>query len=208
MSQILAAAKVATLPSLSVGHSLLQMAIALAAVVASIWGLSKVLARLRRGAATTARRRSVPGGLSIVSRQSLGKDLAIATVRWGEREVLVGIAGSTITFLDDTKGTQPASRPRAGTGEPDQPDGETDGETGDPDGLRLLPPMQGRSADALFAQHARSRRVAAQAGASRGQGEPGRGTRRAGPGNPASRPAQAAGHHSLIDALRDATARR
>jgi flagellar biogenesis protein FliO len=162
MGTILATAKVATLPDISIGHSLLQMAIALTVVVASIWGLSKVLARLRGGAATTAKRRAAPGGLSIVSRQSLGKDLAIATVRWGEREVLVGIAGSTITFLDDAKDAPPP-RP-AGTQDPEA--GGVDDELD-------------------VARRARAARALRQPSVPAGNRQ-----------------------HSLIDALRDATARR
>ncbi len=111
MIPVLAAAsgKVATLPDVSITHSLLQMVIALAVVVACIWGLSKLLARLRGGAPTSRRRPA--GGLEVVGRQSLGKDLSIATVRWGGREVLVGISGSTITFLSD-----PGSGQRTGEG--------------------------------------------------------------------------------------------
>ena len=126
MIPVLAAAtgKVATLPDVSIGHSLLQMVIALAVVVACIWGLSKVLARLRGGAPAAGRRqgRQGGGGLEVVGRQSLGKDLSIATVRWGGREVLVGISGSTITFLsepgsgtplEEGSAAQPARQPHA-----------------------------------------------------------------------------------------------
>ncbi len=175
MPALLATAKVATLPDISIGHSLLQMAIALGVVVAAIWGLSKVLARLR-GGASTAKRRAATGGLSIVSRQSLGKDLAIATVRWGEREVLVGIAGSTITFLDDAKG-----------GAPGIATGPDDAERG---------PAQEMPVDILTARRLAEQRshplapvVQRPAGQRRDAGRPG-------------------AQHSLIDALRDATARR
>ncbi len=98
----LASAVVKTLPDVSVGHSLLQMVVALAVIVVSIWGLGKGLARMR-GGASPSKRRTSGDGLAVVSRQSLGKDLSIATVRWGGREILVGIAGSTITFLNDPR---------------------------------------------------------------------------------------------------------
>jgi flagellar biogenesis protein FliO len=167
--EILATAKVATLPDISIGHSLLQMGIALTVVVAAIWGLSKVLARLRGGAAATAKRRTTPGGLSIVSRQSLGKDLAIATVRWGEREVLVGIAGSTITFLDDGERGRAAHRPQAGLG-----------------GIDLRDDAMGDDLEnALRATTPRAPRP-----------------------RPGQQLPEQSRQHSLIDALRDATARR
>ena len=45
--------------------------------------------------------------LAALSRQSLGKGLSIAAVQWGGREVLVGISGTTITFLNDARGEGP-----------------------------------------------------------------------------------------------------
>lgn len=97
------AATTTTVPDVSVGHALLQMVLALAVIVVGIWGLSKVLARLRspKSPRTGANRRVAANGLTVLSRQALGKDLSIATVRWNGREVLVGISGSTITFLND-----------------------------------------------------------------------------------------------------------
>ena len=98
-----------TLPNVSVGHSLMQMVVALAVIVACIYGLSKVLHRMRSGPSTRkslgplrGTRREATKSLSVLSRQPLGKDLSIAAVRWGDQEVLVGIAGSTITFLNGT----------------------------------------------------------------------------------------------------------
>jgi len=98
-----------TMPDISVTHSLVQMGIALLVIVGCIWGLGKVLTRVRQGAPSAKRRSSSKSprssnGLTVLSRQSLGKDLSIASVRWGDREVLVGIAGSTITFLNDPTG--------------------------------------------------------------------------------------------------------
>jgi flagellar biogenesis protein FliO len=115
---LLASAKAATastLPDVNIAHSLIQMVLALGVVVACIWGLSKVLARVKSGPKAkgpASKRRADPSGLQIISRQTLGKDLAIATVRWGEREVLVGIAGSTITFLNEPASDRPVEQPR------------------------------------------------------------------------------------------------
>ena len=103
---LLAATAVKTVPDVSVGHALLQMVLALAVIVGSIVLLTKVLARIRSGAKAPGKRQAT-NGLSIVSRQSLGKDLSIATVKWGGREVLVGISGSTITFLNDARVDEP-----------------------------------------------------------------------------------------------------
>ena len=52
----LASSGLKTLPDVSVAHSLLQMAIALVVVVACIWGLGKILARLRSGGRGSERR--------------------------------------------------------------------------------------------------------------------------------------------------------
>lgn len=103
---LLASTAVKTVPDVSVGHALLQMVLALAVIVGSIVLLTKVLARIRNGAKAPTKRQAT-NGLSIVSRQSLGKDLSIATVKWGGREVLVGISGSTITFLNDARVDEP-----------------------------------------------------------------------------------------------------
>lgn len=99
-----------TVPDVSIGHVLFQMVLALGVVVGGIYGLAKILARMRAGTARSGgsrnARRATTRGLSVISRQSLGKDLSIAAVRWGEREVLVGISGSTITFLNDARGDE------------------------------------------------------------------------------------------------------
>lgn len=104
----LLATSATTVPDVSIGHALVQMVIALGVIVGGIWGLSRILQRVRSGPrASRAPRRDAAGGLTVLSRQPLGKDLSLAAVRWGEREVLVGIAGSTITFLGD--GSPPAA---------------------------------------------------------------------------------------------------
>jgi flagellar biogenesis protein FliO len=95
-----------TVPDISIGHAFFQMVIALAVIGACAWGGTKLLARLRGG--NGARTRSAAtNGLTVLSRQPLGKGLQIAVVRWGEREVLVGISGTTITFLSDPRVEEP-----------------------------------------------------------------------------------------------------
>jgi flagellar biogenesis protein FliO len=81
----------------SIGSSLLKMVFGLVAVIASILVVSKVLNHVRGGGPKT---RSV-SGLEVLSRQSLGKGLQLAVVRFCGREVLVGIAGQTITFYEE-----------------------------------------------------------------------------------------------------------
>ncbi len=91
-----------TSADVSVGHVAFQMIVALVVVVGGVWGVGKVMGRSsRRSGSPAAKRGAAP--LAVLSRQSLGKGLSLAAVRWGDREVLVGIAGSTITFLDDPR---------------------------------------------------------------------------------------------------------
>ncbi|MDA8292606.1 MAG: flagellar biosynthetic protein FliO [Actinomycetota bacterium] len=167
-----------TLPDVSVGHSLLQMVLALAVIGGSIWGLGKVLARVRRGPGAT-KRRATGDGLAVVSRQALGKDLSIATVRWGDREILVGIAGSTITFLDDSRRDAP-SHARPVPHAADAPEDARD------------PASRDEDADAIHELFSGAR-VAERSG---------RDAPRAPLGAAAARPA------TLLTSLRDATLRR
>ncbi|HMD45944.1 MAG TPA: flagellar biosynthetic protein FliO [Acidimicrobiales bacterium] len=88
-------------PDISVGHVMTQMVFALVVVVGGIWGFAKIMGRTRRPRPAAAG--SATGQLTVLSRQSLGKGLAIAAVQWGPREVLVGISGQTITFLNDAR---------------------------------------------------------------------------------------------------------
>lgn len=87
----------------SIVGSLFRMVVALALVIAVIWIATKVLTAMRSGKIGNPRARGhqASQGLSVISRQSLGRGLQLAVVRWGDREVLVGIAGQTITFLND-----------------------------------------------------------------------------------------------------------
>ncbi len=104
----LLAGALGTVPDVSIGHALVQMVLALGVIVGGILLLSRILARVRSGPVLArAHRRDAAAGLTVLSRQPLGKDLSLAAVRWGEREVLVGIAGSTITFLGDAAALAP-----------------------------------------------------------------------------------------------------
>ena len=101
-----ATAKVATLPDVSVGHLLGHTLLALVVIVGGIWCVQKVWSRSRARGGTKGASRGgrTSAGLTVLSRHSLGKDQQLAVVRWGEREVLVGISGSTISFFDDGLG--------------------------------------------------------------------------------------------------------
>ena len=101
-----ATAKVATLPDVSIGHLLGHTLLALVVIVGGIWGVQKIWTRRRAGGGSkgAAKGGRANNGLTVLSRHSLGKDQHLAVVRWGEREVLVGISGSTISFFDDGLG--------------------------------------------------------------------------------------------------------
>jgi len=92
-------------PDVSVGHVMFQMVVALGVVVGGIWGFAKIMGRGARRKSTA--KAGLPAPLNVLSRQSLGKGLSIAAVQWGGREVLVGISGTTITFLNDARGEGP-----------------------------------------------------------------------------------------------------
>lgn len=96
----------ATSPDVSIGHLLLQMVLALAVVVGGIWGLSKVMARVRRPSGTGGafgRRGPSLAGLTVISRQQIGKGKSIAVVRAGDQSFLVGIADSGLTPLGELR---------------------------------------------------------------------------------------------------------
>ncbi len=98
-----AAGKVSTLPDVSVGHLFAQSVLALIVIAGGLWAVAKLYSRRRNGG-VFARAGQPRSGLAVLSRQSLGKDHHLAVVRWGDREILVGIAGSNITFLSDAPG--------------------------------------------------------------------------------------------------------
>lgn len=97
---------ISTTPDVSVGHLLLQMVLALTVVVGGIWGLSKVMARTRRmggGTAASGRRGPSLAGLTVLSRQHIGKGKSIAVVRAGDQSFLVGISDSGLTPLGELR---------------------------------------------------------------------------------------------------------
>ena len=145
---LVASTAVKPVADISVGHALLQMVLALAVIVGCILLLTKVLARIRGGTKVPTKRQHGTKGLTVLSRQSLGKDLSIAAVRWGDREVLVGISGSTITFLNDARAEERG----------------TDGLAGDPEAVlgRAVAPDAPFS-PALLAAAARGRHAPALA---------------------------------------------
>lgn len=79
----------------SIGSSLLKMVLGLGAVIGSILVITKVLQHMKGGG---GQRRGASSPLEVLSRQSLGKGLQLAVVRFNGREVLVGIAGQQISF--------------------------------------------------------------------------------------------------------------
>ncbi|HEY1733703.1 MAG TPA: flagellar biosynthetic protein FliO [Acidimicrobiales bacterium] len=92
-----------TAPDISIGHVLLQMVIALLVVVGGIWGFSKIMRRGGRFGATAGRGRHkapVPG-LTVLSRQPIGKGKSIAVVQAGSRRFLVGISESGLNPLGE-----------------------------------------------------------------------------------------------------------
>jgi len=100
----------------SIGASLMKMVLGLGGVIVSILVVSKVLQYLRKG---TAPRRAATGGLEVLSRQSLGKGLQLAVVRFNGREVLVGIAGQQISFHEPTAATLEGELALLGAGGPE-----------------------------------------------------------------------------------------
>jgi flagellar biogenesis protein FliO len=105
---LLAASHVAATPDISIGHVLVQMVVAMGIIVGGIWGLSKLVGRSRaagrsagRKAGTFLRQRGADHGLTILSRQPLGKGKCLAVVQVGTQQFLVGIADSGLTPLGE-----------------------------------------------------------------------------------------------------------
>ena len=124
-SAVLAAAHggVTTAPDVSIGHVLLQMVVALAIVIGGIWGFGKIMRRSGRakGSRRTgmlARGRAVEHGLTVLSRQPVGKGKSIAVVRAGDQCFLVGIADSGLTPLGELKDAGSAGQDAAADDEP------------------------------------------------------------------------------------------
>lgn len=100
VASMFASTTVTTTPDVSVGHLFLQMVIAIAVVGGGIWLFGKFLQRRRAG--TLMAGKGTMRGLSVLSRTSLGKDHLVAVVAWRDRELLIGVSGSTITLLADS----------------------------------------------------------------------------------------------------------
>jgi flagellar biogenesis protein FliO len=92
-----------TAPDISIGHVLLQMVIALLVVVGGIWGFSKIMRRGGRfgGTAGRGRHKAPVPGLTVLSRQPIGKGKSIAVVQAGSRRFLVGISESGLNPLGE-----------------------------------------------------------------------------------------------------------
>jgi len=75
---------------------LLHAAIALGVVLALVWGGAHLLRRRSGGRAV--------GGVVVVSRVALGKGVALAVVRHGRRELLVGVSPGGVSLLGEISG--------------------------------------------------------------------------------------------------------
>lgn len=117
---LLAAAhsSVTTAQDVSIGHILLQMALALGVIVGGIWGFGKIMGRGRGKRRTGVRNRGRADGLTILSRQMIGKGKSIAVVQAGEQCFLVGIGEAGLTPLGELTTTSGTSGPKGG-GVPD-----------------------------------------------------------------------------------------
>lgn len=107
-----------TAPDVSITHLLLQMAVAMVLVVGGIWGFGKLMGRSRaagRNAGRAAgglfrsrvRRRTDEDGLTVLSRQAVGKGKFLAVVQVGAQQFLVGIADSGLTPLGELRTPEP-----------------------------------------------------------------------------------------------------
>ncbi|MGH9082048.1 MAG: flagellar biosynthetic protein FliO [Acidimicrobiales bacterium] len=203
---------VTTAQDVSVGHVLLQMVLALVVVIGGIWGFGKIMGRRghnrRPGGRSRSRSRSEAHGLTVLSRQAVGKGKSIAVVQAGAQCFVVGIADSGLTPLGelrevDADSDADAAGDAAGARPPLVP-----GPAGAAAGRRTmaLAPLDLGSLD-LSALASRSgvggRRLPARAAASGDAGN--------GPGGLGSRVAatdRLPAVRSWIDALREATVRR
>lgn len=114
---LVAASGVNAAPDISVGHLLLQMVVALAVVAGGIWGFGKLVGRSRtagrragRKAGGLLRSRTQDQGLTILSRQPLGKGKCLAVVQVGAQQFLVGIADSGLTPLGELRAREERTR--------------------------------------------------------------------------------------------------
>lgn len=107
-TDLLAASKLTTSSDVSIGHLLLQMVVAMLIIVGGIWAFGKLVGRSRaagrhagRKAGGFLRQRAEAQGLTILSRQPLGKGKCLAVVQVGAQQFLVGIADSGLTPLGE-----------------------------------------------------------------------------------------------------------
>lgn len=103
-------------------HLLLQMVVAMVLVVGGIWGFGKIMGRSRAAGRNAGRAaggflRTRPGsrdqvqGLTILSRQPVGKGKYLAVVQVGAQQFLVGIADAGLTPLGELHADDPDTPP-------------------------------------------------------------------------------------------------
>ena len=142
---LVASQSTTTAPDISIGHVLLQMVIALLIVVGGIWGFSKIMRRGGRFGGTPGRgRHKAPApGLTVLSRQPIGKGKSIAVVQAGSRRFLVGISESGLNPLGEIEPNDepvsPAGNPRPASPGGQRPAGQR------PDGRPAVAQRRGRS---------------------------------------------------------------
>lgn len=98
---LLGTTRASTMPDVSIGHLFMQMVIAIAVIGGGIWAFGKIVQHRKAGGRFVVGRSLPQTGLRVLSRTSLGKDQHLAVVAWGNRQVLVGVSGSTIALLAD-----------------------------------------------------------------------------------------------------------
>lgn len=119
---LLATSGVSAAPDISIGHLLLQMVVAMVLVVGGIWGFGKLMGRSRAAGRNAGRAagglfrarsgsRSNEEGLTILSRQPVGKGKYIAVVQVGGQQFLVGIGDSGLTPLGELRAGDPEPAP-------------------------------------------------------------------------------------------------
>lgn len=122
LAAITATSSSTTAPDISIGHLLLQMVVAMVLVVGGIWGFGKIMGRSRAAGKNAGRaaggffraragRRAGEEGLTVLSRQPLGKGKYLAVVQVGAQQFLVGIAESGLTPLGELRAGDPQPSP-------------------------------------------------------------------------------------------------
>jgi flagellar biogenesis protein FliO len=109
-------------PDVSITHLLLQMVVAMVLVVGGIWGFGKLMGRSRAAGRNAGRaaggffrsratNRAHEDGLTVLSRQPVGKGKYLAVVQVGAQQFLVGIADSGLTPLGELRAGDPEPAP-------------------------------------------------------------------------------------------------